>query len=71
MLVIFTIFLPSLPFSPFPKESAFTQTPFFSGHSEEDAVLTALCLFFLANSVEALPKKVIYGQKETLTLKPN
>lgn len=52
--------LSSLFSHPPPKSQLAQKTLFFSGHSEEDAVLTASCLFLLANSVEALPKKVIY-----------
>lgn len=54
-----------------PTKSQLHTNPIFSGHSEDDVVLTASCIFLLAKSAEVLPKKVIYGQKETLTPKPN
>lgn len=60
-----------IPFPHPPPKKPLSHKTHFSARSEEDAVLTASYIFLLAHSVDTLPKKVIYGQQETLTLRPH
>lgn len=55
---------------PPPPKNPFSHKTHFPARSEEHAVLTASHIFLLARSVDTLPKKAIYGQQETLTLRP-
>lgn len=61
-------FFPLSPSPPCPKEPAFTQTPFFFRSLWRRSCFDSIVHFPFCESMGALPKKVIYGQKETLNL---